>query len=103
MSIRLGSQRKTVRTTVTISADLVAFVDSEVAEGRAESRNELLNDALGRELRRRRSEEFDRQILAASSDPELLAMEDEVADDFEGIDRDEWLTLDKDAARYPCE
>ncbi len=103
MSIRNASRRRTIRTTVALSADLLAFVDGEIAEGRAESRNELLNEALERELRRRRSEEIDRQILAASSDPALLAMEQEVMKDFEAADRDEWLKLDEDCGPYPCE
>jgi len=103
MSIRNASRRTTVRTTVALSADLLAFVDGEVAEGRAESRNELVNEALGRELRRRRSEAIDCQILAASSDPDLLAMDRGVMTEFEAVDREEWATLDEEHGPYPCE
>ena len=103
MSIRNSSHRRTIRTTVALSNDLLALVDGEVAEGRAESRNELLNEALERDLRRRRSEEIDRQIFAAASDPDLVAMEDGVMNDFKAADREAWLRLNQDLGTYPRE
>ncbi|MGF1667921.1 MAG: antitoxin [Acidimicrobiia bacterium] len=56
---------------IRLAEDLVEFVDSEVKDGAAQSRAQVVGRALERERRRRRAER-DLEILLASDDPDEL-------------------------------
>ena len=62
-----------VRTTITLPAELVDEVDRIVREGRARSRNELFLTALRHELAARERAEIDAQFAALAGDEELIA------------------------------
>jgi metal-responsive CopG/Arc/MetJ family transcriptional regulator len=62
---------RTVRTTITLPADLVDAADRAVREGRARSRNDLLVAALRRELAAQERAEIDAAFAALASDREF--------------------------------
>ena len=67
----MGTQ--TVRTTITLPADLVDAADRAVREGRARSRNDLLIAALRRELAAQERAEIDAAFAALADDEEFHA------------------------------
>jgi metal-responsive CopG/Arc/MetJ family transcriptional regulator len=72
---------RTVRTTVTLPADLVEDADRAVREGRARSRNDLLVVALRRELAAQERAEIDAAFAAMADDRELQAEAIELAEE----------------------
>lgn len=70
-----------VRTTITLPADLVDEVDRIVREGHVRSRNELFLTALRHELAVRERAEIDAQILAIAGDEEFLAEGEAMAEE----------------------
>ena len=62
--------RGTVRTTLALPADLLEATDKAVREGKARSRNELVAEALRRELAARRRAEIDAEIAEMANDAE---------------------------------
>ncbi|MCH8897987.1 MAG: ribbon-helix-helix protein, CopG family [Chloroflexi bacterium] len=63
-------QKQTVRTTVTLPDQLLKAVDQAVAAGKAKSRNELIANALRRELAALRRLEIDSAFQEMSADQE---------------------------------
>ena len=61
-------QKQTVRTTVTLPDQLLKAVDQAVAAGKAKSRNELIANALRRELAALRRLEIDSAFQEMSAD-----------------------------------
>jgi metal-responsive CopG/Arc/MetJ family transcriptional regulator len=72
-----------VRTTVALSADLLEAVDTEVQEGKADSRNEFLETALRHELAARRRAEIDAEFSQMASDLGYQSEALEIAEEFE--------------------
>ena len=70
-----------VRTTITLPAELVDEVDRIVREGHVRSRNELFLTALRHELAARERAEIDAQILAIAGDEEFLAEGEAMAEE----------------------
>ncbi len=66
-------EARTVRTTVTLPADLVREADRAVREGRARSRNDLLASALRRELAAQERAAIDAAFAALADDVEFQA------------------------------
>jgi len=62
---------QSVRTTITLPADLVDAADRAVREGRARSRNDLLVTALRRELAAQERAEIDAAFAALANDHEF--------------------------------
>lgn len=63
-------QKQTVRATVTLPDQLLKAVDQAVAAGKAKSRNELIANALRRELAALRRLEIDSAFQEMSADQE---------------------------------
>ena len=63
-------QKQTVRTTVTLPDQLLKAVDQAVEAGKAKSRNELIANALRRELAALRRLEIDSAFQEMSADQE---------------------------------
>jgi metal-responsive CopG/Arc/MetJ family transcriptional regulator len=72
---------RTVRTTVTLPAELVDAADRAIREGRARSRNELLVTALRHELAAQERAAIDAAFAALAGDEELEAESIELAEE----------------------
>lgn len=74
---------QTVRTTITLPAELLAATDKAVSEGKAKSRNEFVAQALLHELEALKRAEIDAALAEMAQDPEyqaqVLQMEAEFA------------------------
>jgi Arc/MetJ-type ribon-helix-helix transcriptional regulator len=99
MAIRYGSgarsRSRPVRTTVSLPEDLLAGIDAAVAAGEFGSRNELLADAVARELRRLREEAIDRDFEEMANDPDLMAEELQIMKEFAGADAETARMMDE--------
>jgi metal-responsive CopG/Arc/MetJ family transcriptional regulator len=101
MSTTSGTRRKAAftRTTVRIETELLDKVDALVEPGDVESRNELLNEALRAELKRRRREEIDAAFRRMAADPEYRAEVDQIMKEFEAADAEAWRLGEEDFVR----
>jgi metal-responsive CopG/Arc/MetJ family transcriptional regulator len=74
---------QTVRTTITLPAELLAATDKAVSQGKAKSRNEFVAQALLHELEALKRAEIDAALMEMAQDPEyqvqVLQMEAEFA------------------------
>ncbi|MEP0855823.1 ribbon-helix-helix domain-containing protein [Trichocoleus sp. DQ-U1] len=74
---------QTVRTTITLPAELLAATDKAVSQGKAKSRNEFVAQALLHELEALKRAEIDAALAEMAQDPEyqaqVLQMEAEFA------------------------
>lgn len=86
----------TVRTTLALPRDLLAKADEIVRQGDARSRNELVADALRRELRKRETEQIDAQIRLMAFDEEYKREAEQIMKEFEESD---WESI-KDEPPY---
>jgi metal-responsive CopG/Arc/MetJ family transcriptional regulator len=75
-----------VRTTLTLPADLLAAVDRAVSDGRARSRNELVIQALHHELPAQKRAAIDADLMMMARDPEYQAEALEIEDAFASAD-----------------
>jgi metal-responsive CopG/Arc/MetJ family transcriptional regulator len=73
ISLEGAMSTRTVRTTVTLPADLIDAADRAVRNGHARSRNELLVTALRHELAARERADIDAAYAALRGDHELQA------------------------------
>ena len=64
---------KTIRTTVTLPAELVAAADQMIKAGKAKSRNEFFTQALQREIAAVKRAEIDAELSEMAQDPEYQA------------------------------
>ncbi|MDJ0591881.1 MAG: ribbon-helix-helix domain-containing protein [Pleurocapsa sp. MO_226.B13] len=75
--------QKTVRTTLSLPAELIEATDRLVKEGKAKSRNQFVSQALRRELLAIKRAEIDAALAEMAQDPdyqrEVLKMEAEFA------------------------
>ena len=101
MNITSSGRSRARRITISVREDLVRGLDSQVAAGVADSRTDLINDAIARELRRLRNEAIDAEILALAHDPEYQAMDEQLTKEFETSDSEAWAMLDKDFGPEP--
>ncbi|MEC4817896.1 MAG: ribbon-helix-helix domain-containing protein [Scytonema sp. PMC 1069.18] len=76
-------KNQTVRTTLTLPSELLEATDKAVQEGKANSRNEFVAQALRRELAAIKRAEIDAALAEMAKDPEyqaeVLKMEAEFA------------------------
>ncbi|MGH2412637.1 MAG: ribbon-helix-helix domain-containing protein [Microcystaceae cyanobacterium] len=76
-------KKQTVRTTLTLPAELLEATDQAVYQGKAKSRNEFVAQALRRELAAMKRAEIDAALAEMAQDPEyqaeVLKMEAEFA------------------------
>ncbi len=76
-------KNQTVRTTITLPAELLAATDKAVSQGKAKSRNEFVAQALLHELEALKRAEIDAALIEMAKDPEyqaqVLQMEAEFA------------------------
>jgi metal-responsive CopG/Arc/MetJ family transcriptional regulator len=76
-------KNQTVRTTITLPAELLAAADKAVSQGKAKNRNEFVAQALIHELEALRRAEIDAALAEMAQDPEyqaqVLQMEAEFA------------------------
>lgn len=76
-------KNQTVRTTITLPAELLAATDKVVSQGKAKSRNEFVAQALLHELEALKRAEIDAELVQMAQDPEyqahVLRMEAEFA------------------------
>ena len=89
----------TVRTTLALPRDLLAQADDVVRQGEARSRNELVADALRRELKARERERIDAQIRLMAFDEEDKREAAQIMEEFRESD---WEAI-KDEPSYPCD
>lgn len=87
----------TIRTTITLPADLVEAADQAVRAGKARNRNDLLVMALRHELAAQRRAQIDADLAAMANDVELQAEAAQIEREFAAAD-DEALRL-ADSAR----
>ena len=64
---------QTVRTTITLPAELLAATDKAVSQGKAKSRNEFVAQALVHELEALKRAEIDAALMEMAQDPEYQA------------------------------
>jgi metal-responsive CopG/Arc/MetJ family transcriptional regulator len=76
-------KNQTVRTTITLPAELLAATDKAVSQGKAKSRNEFVAQALLHELEAIKRAEIDAALMEMAQNPEyqaqVLQMEAEFA------------------------
>ncbi|MFZ0546534.1 MAG: hypothetical protein WAM60_13900 [Candidatus Promineifilaceae bacterium] len=80
------SQFETVRTTVTLPADLIDRSQHFIDGGTIPSRNALIVTAVERFLLELERQEIDRQFEAMAEDEEFQAMNEHLAEDFSDSD-----------------
>jgi metal-responsive CopG/Arc/MetJ family transcriptional regulator len=66
-------KNQTVRTTITLPAELLAAADQAVSQGKANSRNEFVAQALTHELEALKRVEIDAALMEMVQDPEYQA------------------------------
>lgn len=66
-------KNQTVRTTITLPAELLAATDQAVSQGKAKNRNEFVAQALLHELEALKRAEIDVALLEMAQDPEYQA------------------------------
>lgn len=76
----------TVRTTITLPADLLAAADRAVQEGKARTRNELVANALRRELAAQRRAAVDAAFAQMAADAEYQAEAQALSEEFARAD-----------------
>ena len=76
-------KNQTVRTTITLPAELLAATDKAISQGKAKSRNEFVAQALLHELEALKRAEIDAALMEMAQNPEyqaqVLQMEAEFA------------------------
>lgn len=76
-------KNQTIRTTITLPAELLAATDEAVSQGKAKSRNEFVAQALLHELEALKRAEIDAALIEMAQDPDyqsqVLQMEAEFA------------------------
>lgn len=76
-------KNQTIRTTITLPAELLAATDKAISQGKAKSRNEFVAQALLHELEALKRAEIDAALMEMAQDPEyqaqVLQMEAEFA------------------------
>lgn len=76
-------KNQTIRTTITLPAELIAETDKVVSQGKAKSRNDFVAQALLHELEALKRAEIDAELTQMAQDPEyqtqVLRMEAEFA------------------------
>lgn len=81
---------QTVRTTLTLPADLLAAVDQAVQAGKARSRNELVRVALERELAAQQRAAIDAAFAEMAQDPDYQAEAKSMISEFAIADWEAW-------------
>jgi metal-responsive CopG/Arc/MetJ family transcriptional regulator len=81
---------QTVRTTLTLPADLLAAVDQAVQAGKARSRNELVRVALERELAAQQRAAIDAAFAEMAQDPDYQAEAKTMISEFAIADWEAW-------------
>lgn len=81
---------QTVRTTLTLPAELLAATDKVVKEGKAKSRNEFVAQALRRELAAQKRAEIDASFAPMADDAEYHAEALKIAEEFAKADWEAW-------------
>jgi metal-responsive CopG/Arc/MetJ family transcriptional regulator len=66
-------KNQTVRTTVTLPAELLAATDKIISQGKAKSRNEFVAQALMHELEALKRAEIDAVLMEMAQDPDYQA------------------------------
>ena len=66
-------KNQTVRTTVTLPAELLAATDKIISQGKAKSRNEFVAQALMHELEALKRAEIDAALVEMAQDPDYQA------------------------------
>jgi metal-responsive CopG/Arc/MetJ family transcriptional regulator len=94
---RMGAS---VRTTVSLDADLLDAVDREVDRGNARTRTEFLNAAILTELRRRQREAVNAGFRAMALDLEGLAEAAQIEAEFAGADAETAAMIDAEFGPY---
>ena len=76
-------KNQTIRTTITVSAELIAATDMAVSQGKAKSRNDFVSQAILHELQALKRAEIDAELTQMTQEPEyqaqVLRMETEFA------------------------
>lgn len=81
---------QTVRTTLTLPADLLTAVDQAVQAGKARSRNELVRVALERELAAQQRAAIDVAFAEMARDPDYQAEAKTMISEFAIADWETW-------------
>jgi metal-responsive CopG/Arc/MetJ family transcriptional regulator len=63
----------TIRTTITVPAELIAAADKVVSQGKAKSRNDFVAQALLHELQALKRAEVDAELVQMTQEPEYQA------------------------------
>jgi metal-responsive CopG/Arc/MetJ family transcriptional regulator len=78
-----------IRTTITFPSDLIEEADRIVQSGNARSRNDLVVQALRRELATRERARIDAEFLAMADDPVFQAEDAQMAEEMISLEWDE--------------
>ena len=75
-------KNQTVRTTITLPAELLAATDKAISQGKAKSRNEFVAQALLHELEAVKRAEIDAALMEMAQDPEYQVQVLQMEADF---------------------
>ena len=75
-------KNQTVRTTITLPAELLAATDMAISQGKAKSRNEFVAQALLHELEALKRAEIDAALMEMAQDPEYQVQVLQMEADF---------------------
>jgi metal-responsive CopG/Arc/MetJ family transcriptional regulator len=75
-------KNQTVRTTITLPAELLAATDKAISQGKAKSRNEFVAQALLHELEALKRAEIDAALMEMAQDPEYQVQVLQMEADF---------------------
>lgn len=81
---------KTIRTTVTLPAELLAEADQVIKDGKAKSRNEFFTQALQREITALKRAEIDAELLEMAQDPEYQSQVMQLEAEFASASWEAW-------------
>lgn len=85
---------ETIRTTVTIPADLIKRAQAFVDSGAVPSRNAMIVTALEQFLTALERAEIDRQFEAMADDADYLTLNEQLADAFADSDWESWTAAE---------
>ncbi len=90
-----------VRTTLTLPAELIAAADQLVRAGKARNRNEIVTQALRAELQQRRHQDLDAQFAAMATDKDYQLEALQLVEEFGSSDHETWAAIDSGQERVP--
>ncbi|MGK2964604.1 MAG: hypothetical protein ACSLFM_03260 [Tepidiformaceae bacterium] len=95
--------RTMIRTTISLRADVLASVDEAVGCGEAANRTAFIDLAIRRHLWHLEQERIDAEIRKMATDPDAIAIGNQIMREFATIDAEAWAKLDEEYGPYYAE